>query len=397
MTVFAIFHDLGLAFSDVMLSAEGSGGHMVLPSTGHTRNLNAQLSLSPTRLVRKFFRVSRQRKKGTFLVAGTVKHIEELVRNIKLVKDSAHHLPAKYRDCLCLDEVTSIMHVACLITEDNGYNQFEIAGFIDDVTFARLFDENRALDSAPYFGTTRMAGSGAADLYRWIYERGAQYAERELAHEPPLTKALRTIHLIPSLLLEEDTRASLATIRKGVGGYYESYYVTENGAEPVDSVLTVFAAIKGKGNKSFLELRRVFYHRYVDDWLLIVSLFDLPMEIHPGEAKVLPFKNFELFKVPPLLDEGSEPNWTTSRLAIEMNVAEQFRLSLYREEDGEDMILKRFAEGPNGRRLISAKVVQNNVVFSINQDAFNYFLTRFRSTHPENIEIVLSGEAAPDK
>lgn len=391
MTVLAVFHDLGLAFSDVMLSTDEPGGHLSLPSTGHTSNLNTELSLSPTRLVRKFFRVSHRGKTGIFLVAGTVKHIKHFVLNIKRVKDNAHQLPNEIRSRLCLNDATSVMNMACIITENEGYAEFEIVGVINGVTFARLFNENRALNSAPYFGITRMAGSGAVDLHRWICERGAQYAERELAHDQQELKVNRTIHLIPSLLLEEDTRNTLATISRGVGGYYESYYVGKETIEPLDSVLTIFAAIKGKGSESFLELRRVFYHRYVRDWLLVISLFNLPVQIHPGEGKAFPFNDFELFKIPPLFEEGNEPNWTISRLAVEINSAENFRFTIYREEGGEDKVSKRFAVGPDGRRLMSAKIVNNSVVLSINQDDFSYFLERFRSNSPENKAITLSG------
>lgn len=391
MTVLAIFHDLGLAFSDVMLSIDKPGEHLILPTTGNTRNLGVNLPLSPSKLVRKFFRISYQGKMGVFLVAGTVRHIKRLVLNVKRVKDNPHQLPDMYRSRLCLFDVRSIMHVACLITEEEGYADFEIMGVVNGVTFTRQFDENRALDFAPYFGSTRMAGSGATDLHRWVYERGTQYAARELIHEPLDVKTIRTINLIPSLLLEEDTRASLATVNKGVGGYYESYYVGKETIEPLDSVLTVFAAIKGKGGKSFIELRRVFYHRYVSDWLLVISLFDLPIEIHPDKPKVFPFQSVELFKIPPLIEEGTEPNWTTSRLAIEMNSADNFRLTLYREEEGgEGMLSKRFAEGIGGRRLISTKVSNNSITLSINQNEFLYFLGRFRSNGPENKEIVLS-------
>lgn len=389
MTVLAIFHDLGLAFSDVMLSTDKPGEHLSLPSTGHTRNLKTKLPLSPTRLVRKFFRVSHQGKTGMFLVAGTVTHIKQLVLNVKRVKDHSRQLPEKYISHLCLNEATSVIHVACVMTEDEGYAEFEIVGVINGVTFSRLCNENRALDCAPYFGITRMAGSGAADLHRWVCERGTQYVERELVHDTLEVKTDRSINMIPSLLLEEDTRSTLTTISKGVGGYYESYYFGQETIEPLNSVLTVFAAIKGKGGQSFLELRRVFYHSYVADWLLVISLINLPVQLYPGSDKVFPFEHFELFKIPPLLEEGNEPNWTVSRLAIEMNSAENFRLTLYREEEVEEKISKRFSEGADGRRLLSVKVVNKSVVLSINQDNFLYYTDRFRSNLPANKVITL--------
>ena len=391
MTVLAIFDDLGLAFADVMLSTDEPGGHISMPTTGHTSHLDTELALSPSRLVRKFFRFSHRGKEGVFLVAGTVKHIERLVHNIKKVKNQSHLLAAEYKSLLCLSDVHNVIHVACLVTEGEGYGQFEIVGIVDGATFARLYDENRALNAAPYFGTTKLAGSGAADLHRWIWERGVQYSKRAFANEPLDLKIARTIHTVPSLLLEEDTRSTLSTISKGVGGYYEAYYFFKDTIEPLDSVVTIFAAIKGKGRKSYLELRRVFFHRYVSDWLLVISMFNLPVKIYPGEEKSFPFDNFELFKIPPLLEEGNEPSWTLSRVAIEMNSAENFRLTLYREEEDEDKVSKRFSEGQGGRRLLSAKIINRSIVLSINRSELEYYLERFWSNHPENRAVTLTG------
>jgi hypothetical protein len=391
MTVLALFHDLGLAFSDVMLSVEEPGRHLKMPTTGYTGNLNSKLPLSPTRLVRKFFRISHRGKNGVFLVAGTVAHIERLVHNITLVKDQSNRLPGQYLHRLDNSDVHSVLHVACVFTEDEGFPDFEMLGVIDEATFARQVDANRALGEAPYFGSTRLAGSGGQDLYRWIYERGEQYAQRDLAHESIESKIQRTIHLVPSLLLEEDTRDTLSTISKGVGGYYESYYLGKDTIEPLDSVLTIFAAIKGKGSNSFLELRRVFYHRYVSDWLLVLSMFDLPAHVRPGVEQSFPFSQFELFKIPPLLCTENAPNWTVSRLAIGINTAENFRLTLYREEENERKISKRFAEGSSGKRLMHTNVANNSVTMSIRPSEFEHFLERFSSRDQGNEAITVAG------
>ena len=384
MTVLALFTDLGLAFSDVMLSLEEPGGHTTLPSTGHTRNLGVELAVTPTKLVRKFFRLSYRGKSGRFLVAGTVSHIKRLIFNIKRVRDFPLDLPESYRSLLAEDDAVSALHVSCLLTEGEGFKEFEILVVIDNRNFARQFDQNRVLDSLPYFGETRVAGGGGADLFRWLYQRGEEYAKRKLGSESTSERSDRTINMVPSLLLEEDTRSTLRTIRNGVGGYYESYFLGKDTIEPLDSVLTIFAAIRGKGKNSSLELRRVFYHRYVSDWLLVLSLFDLPMQVRVGDEVSLPLEQFELFKIPPFWDAEVEPSWTPSRLALELNTPETFRLTLYREVDGKELDSKRFAEGYEGRRLISSKVAGGKVTISVIESSLQYYLERFGSRDPEN-------------
>lgn len=384
MTVLALLTNLGLAFSDVMLSNDEPGGHTTLPSTGYTRNLGVGLAVTPTKLVRKFFRLTYRGKSGLFLVAGTVSHIKRLVLNIKRVRDTPLTLDEQYKSRFTENDALSALHISCLLTEGEGFREFEIVGVFDGRDFARLFDQNRALDSLPYFGETRVAGGGGADLFRWLYLRGEEYTKRKIGSESMVARSYRAINLVPSLLLEEDTRSTVRTISNGVGGYYEAYYIGKNTIEPVDSVLTIFAAIRGKGENSFLELRRVFYHRYVSDWLLVLSLFDLPMQVHVGDEVSLPLEQFELFKIPPILDPPAEPSWTSSRLALELNTPQFFRLTLYREVEGKMLDSKRFAEGYEGRRLISSKVAGGKVTISIVSSSLQYYLERFGSQDPDN-------------
>jgi len=78
MTVIAFFEDFGVAVSDVMLSVDAKGGGITLPSVGDPSFIKPPLPVKPTRLVRKFVRVSRPGSDGMFLTCGTVGHIKKL-------------------------------------------------------------------------------------------------------------------------------------------------------------------------------------------------------------------------------------------------------------------------------------------------------------------------------
>lgn len=389
MTVLALFRELGLAFSDVLLSIDKPGSHKKLPTVGYTGYLSEELDFSPSRLVRKFFRTSYNGIKAVFLVAGNVEHIKRLVFNIKRVRDQPGSLPDYCIRILSHGQLDSVVQTACILTEMEGYHDFEIIGVVGGAVWSRISQRNRAMSYAPYFGEVIVAGSGAEDLYKWVYARGEQYAQRSFSAENSELKEYRASSTIPSLLLEEDTRSTLLTIKKGVGGYYESFYVSRNVIEPIDSVLTIFAAIKKRGGEFFIELRRVFFHRYVSDWLLVISLFGSPREIRVGRNLVIPLGEFELFKIPPIFEPEKEPNWGVSRLAIEMNSADNFRLTVYGMEGDRDVMSKRFASGVDGRRLISAKVAGGNVFLAIREDDFLHYLDRFRSRDLDNAGIVI--------
>jgi hypothetical protein len=72
MTVLVCLQGLGLAFSDVILSRDQPGGHISLPTTGSIRNIIQKMQITPTKLVREFFRITERGRIGMFLVAGTV-------------------------------------------------------------------------------------------------------------------------------------------------------------------------------------------------------------------------------------------------------------------------------------------------------------------------------------
>ncbi|WP_312237927.1 hypothetical protein [Stenotrophomonas sp.] len=392
MTVIALLEDLGTAFADVMLSVETQGEHIVMPSTGDTRILPVELDASPTRLVRKFLRLSLAHAAGTFLVAGTVSHIRQLAMNLQRVESDPASLDERYQRILAPEEPISIFHTGCVLTEEEGYADFELIGVLDGQMITRMHQASLRLDRSPYFGTLRTAGSGAIDLHAWLNSRGQQYDSLDLAQDCVATKMERSLHLIPSMLLEEDTRTTFHTLKRGVGGYYESYYIDGETLllEPLDSVLTVFAAVVEGAGGPALELRRLFFHRYVDDWLVVASLFDLPARLDLDTPLIAALEDFTIFKIPPILDAAREPAMDAVELLAEVNACNYFRLTLYWDSMENGLTFHRFSEGPDLRRLLTCSLNPGDVRLAIDPVAFSYYLGRLEASVGSEAIVTLS-------
>lgn len=382
MTTIALLSDLRVAFADVLLSRDGPGAHTTLPSVGYTGDLQQSLSYSPSRMTRKFFRVKGKSNGGMFLVAGVVTHIERLARNVELIRKGQYFMgaiPATFNS----EDAYSIVHHACLATEDEGFRQFEILGVVNGETYMRVFDENKANGPLGYYGKVTVAGSGGLDLLNWLAERGAQYASLPMAKEDSYAKGLRTASALPLILLEEDQKPRSRTLPKGVGGYYEAYQVQPTTLDPVDKVFSLIATVKGRGSDVYIELNSLYYHRYVDDYLLVVSLRGVELKLQPNQLCDLSFKQFDKFEIPPLIDDQGPPNWTISRLLVELESARIFRLSLTRY-NADYPLTTRFTEAGDTRRLLHFDIRKNKVSIKVNEEAFQHYLERFPSNLPSD-------------
>lgn len=382
MTAIALLTDLRVAFADVLLSKESPGTHMTLPSVGYTGDLKQSLLYSPSRLKRKFFRVKGKSNGGMFLVAGTLTHIERLAQNVEFIRKGQYFKgppPTTFNS----EDAYSTVHHACLATEAEGFNQFEILGVVNGETYMRIFDENKANGPLGYYGKVTVAGSGGRDLLNWLAERGAQYATLPMADEDEFSKGLRTASALPLVLLEEDQKPRSRTLPKGVGGYYEAYQVQPTSLVPVDKVFSLIATVKGRGPDVYIELNSLYYHRYVDDYLLIVSLRGVGLKLQPNELCDLSFEQFEKFEIPPLISEQSPPNWTASRLLGEVESAPIFRLSLTRYNTGYPLTA-RFTETGDTRRLLHFDIRKNKISIKVDDDAFRHYLIRFPSNLPSD-------------
>lgn len=377
MTVLAYFSDLGIAVSDVLLTVDAPGLHILLPTIGSSRNIPNGLTLSPSRLVRKFFRIRTRGLMGMFLVAGTVSHIEKLIENLQVARAKPERIPPKLQRTFNQHAPVSIVHTAVLMTEDQGYSEFELLGVVEGELYMRIYEANLIEEKLPYYGSLIVAGSGGQDLHRWIKDRALFYADHAIAADTDLLKAQRAMNSVPMMLLEEDTLNIARTIRNGVGGYYEAYWIDEKTLEPIDDVLTVIASVSGKGESTTLNIERIYYHKYVNDWLLVISLQHPSLSIRSGETLKIPLTHFQKFPIAPIFEPGAEPNWTLSRLLKGAETADQFRLQL-RREDQAIPSSKRFAEGSiPSRRLFKLRMQSDYVGLSLDPEQLKYFVSRF--------------------
>jgi len=147
------------------------------------------------------------------LVAGTVSHLEKLINTFEAIRRGTLSLTAELTGRLNLSDPLSILNTATEYVESLGIREFEFIAFHKQHFLDSRYDLNRQLRQTPYFGPTVLAGSGAPDLHRWLSERGGQYIDhRNIVGESDLEKHYRILNLIPSILLEEDTRETLTTL-----------------------------------------------------------------------------------------------------------------------------------------------------------------------------------------
>ncbi|MGB6095048.1 MAG: hypothetical protein WBF95_01965 [Comamonas thiooxydans] len=387
MTVIAYFSDISIAAADLLLSVETPGGPPVLlPSVGSTSNL-PPLSLSPTKLVRKILRLKHDKGVAVLLVAGTVSHLKKLVDFFEALRSGAlQPLPEFSRGHNTSDPL-SVLRTAAMMTEKSGFPNFEFIAFHNGRCLESRHEQHIRLRFSPYFGGSALAGSGASSLYNWLCDRGEKYVNiPSMSRDSVEDKHFRALNLIPSLLLEEDTRVSLKTIGNGVGGYYESFQVDQDGLHPQDAVLTVFASIEKKDKELCLELRRVFFHLYSDDWLFIISLSGEPRILKAGQPLRIDMSEFHIYKVKPLFHDDEPPNWEIPRLVVQMPSAKHWRLTLYRETSTEPQQIKRFYHSQGAEQPILIISVKNQTVsLKIDQERMDYYVKKFPSkTSDEN-------------
>ena len=382
MTVVAVFEDLQVAVSDVLLTTDQPGGHIVTPTTGNTGNLDYPFKLSPTRMVRKYVEFTSQCGSGMLLAAGDVSHIQKFAENVCDIAKGKCSLPAHIEQLLKNGTPGAIADAAVKYTEFQGYPNFELIGSAGNQQYSRTLDVTEIKILLPYFGALRAIGSGAQDVVRWLEARAARYVESGLDGESFELKMIRAMHTLPAILLDEDTRTTLYTISKGVGGYYESYLMDRGKLRPVDSVLTIFARVVGKPRDYAVEVRRLFFHLYVNDCLMVMSLFNLPKTVTFKEPLKCPLGDIELFPIQPLFGKKRKPNWRVDLLAMQAAAAKHTRLTLSRESREGHPLMKRFFEGSQAaNRLIDLKVSSGYLVITLNKEAFDHFVSRFPSDH----------------
>ncbi len=162
MTVVAFFDDLYIAIADILMSMDYSQSNHPLPASvflpSAPRGYTVHRSAVPTRIVRKSFSVNTASSRGLFLGAGTVKHIEDVIQNTRLLR-SGLLMPSRSFSTLDTSKVQDVMAHAMDISEQNSLGDFEILGLCDGVRFDRAATIGSSYEF-PYFGKVTIAGSG---------------------------------------------------------------------------------------------------------------------------------------------------------------------------------------------------------------------------------------------
>ncbi len=335
MTVIAYFSDLGIALSDVMLSVDSPGGHIRLPSTGDTALLGYPLGLSPTRLVRKFARVTYHQQTGTFLVAGTLSHVESLFSNIRLILSDSSQIPQDFRSTVAPSGVYHLIDAACHITDASGCSNYSIIGFLGGNLFAKQ-EGGVVKEKIPYFGETFISGSGAKALLEILLDLGAKYIDQFGADESQQEKKHRTLSRVTRHLFSKDNAPNSQTLMNGVGGYYEQHELTKTGLAPVDSVLTLLGSVLKLDHRKHIEVQKLLFHCYISDWLVIAEFEGGPKRFYAGSRTTIDINQIYLHKIPPVFTTNKEPEILLSAVLLKLQNAKHHNLSLRCSIDGKE-------------------------------------------------------------
>jgi hypothetical protein len=129
---------------------------------------------------------------------------------------------------------------------------------------------------------------------------------------------------------------------------------------------------------------RLFFHLYVNDCLMVMSLFNLPKTVNLKGPLRCSLRDIELFPIQPLFGGNKESNWKVDLLAMQAATAKHTRLTLIRESRAGHPLVKRFFEGGQTvNRLIDLKVSSGDLVLTLNKEGFDHFVSRFPSDHED--------------
>ncbi len=365
MTVVAFFEDLGVAISDVLLTVDVSGHGIDIPSIGSTNRMDPPLEKKTvTGLMRKFFRAGTPDERGTFLVCGTRNDFERVADWVECICNNSAVLSEYHSRRLNTSSLGSIVQTACEVAEKDGNGMFEILGVIGNDRFARHFNGGKLEQNLPYWGDVVAMGSGAPFLIDWLRKKGQYFLDMGLATDGLMARGSRALTYTRSLLLEEDSRSAL-TIRNGVGGYYESFVIAPGELIPLDNILTVFGELKAEGGEFAFELRRLMFHCYDGDTLIVGTRYGEHLSIAQNNPGYVALQDFETWAIPAL---GTQPTekWSSHKLASKMAEAENFSLTMYfGENDGRT---KRFYDGDEGRRLLDISISGDRIKLQLRID-----------------------------
>lgn len=393
MTVVAFFDDLHIAIADILMSKDFSKTThplpppLFLPSAPNSHQV--YLEAIPTRIVRKFFSFPSNISKGSFLAAGSVADIEDVMRNVQLLR-SGLLLPSQSLPHVDMRQAKGLLAHAMDISEQNLHGNFEILSLCDGERFDRAATFG-SRHNIPYFGNVTLIGSGKVALCDWLHQRGEQISKMSIANESFEHRRHRTGGWLLSRLLEEDGSKNSRTLPAGVGGYYELYEYDKSGILPVDAILTAFISLTAMKKKEVFVLQNLFFHKYFDEHLCILSLKRSSPGFQVGEDVRIPVSEFELSVVPRMNEKGPSPRVGPDLLATMAGNAALFNLSLFRDtKNGFPAQAKRFIDTQN--KLIRTTVVNEHVHIFPNYPLLQRFVRNFPKRPACGQEVLYSSE-----
>lgn len=368
MTVISVFADSGIALTDLLVSKLSPGEYCSLPSLGDTERLKDKLDISIVGLKRKVLYLNANNEKATIFWAGALDHVRALISEVKQLVSTNNV------------DMRTAFDTAIYNQEQTGNGDFEIIYLINGSLFCR------AHDSSPkeilYFGNLYSAGSGANDLGNWLIERGEGL--NSFCDDTYEQKKTRIQHSVPSILLEQDTRSTLRTISNGVGGYYESFELTELGVfSPIDNILTTFIKL----GEDYIELRRLFYHFYINDVMVILSVSGLPIKIKYTETAKVDINSISVYLVDCL--DGDSIKLELDKNEIISSILDFDLLSLTIYDEGEENLVKRFFNGSESLQKPPFELLcsEKELVIKPNVTAINHYKYRLKSTLKYTIDV----------
>lgn len=338
MTLIAIVEDIFVGISDCLITNGVPGDKGVfLPSLGYVAEIAQYIVPQPSFLMRKSHMIDYQGQKATLLFSGTVEHFRCYVRNLELLLAKNLDISTWLDADLDRDSVESVIRVCWKHNRLLGCHDFTMIALIGKkiITIGNTNDPRRNYD---YYGNVICAGTGLKVLDLELKQRGPQYNQK-IEHDDVVSRMIRAIHSIPSIMLDHDTRDSLRTLDAGTGGYYESHTMQEGCLVPVGEILYLFIRLNPDGDLNAIELSRLFFHFYLEDWLFVVTLLG-PSESFPGQTTKywrmslgqsidIPMNHFRVTPIQPLLGGKLEYTLDIPRLVTAINSPASYGLSLY--------------------------------------------------------------------
>jgi hypothetical protein len=286
MTLVALFIDLGVAISDLLVTVEGSGQWPYIPSIGDADSNVLELPFRPSRLVRKVARLTIGGQTTSFMIAGSISHVQAYLETAqKLALGQSR--PETTRVPLNRNSIGSVLDHAARSAINRGQTDVSVIGLRRNTTVA-LAPLQRKF---PYFGQVMLAGSGALEMELFLEARAQNY-EGAFSTDSELMKGFRVMHYLPMQLLNSDRRQQSPTLSLGVGGFYE-VLLNRGQLEPDDmGWLRILADLEPFGTG--VRVRAVWWHSYEKTNLIVMSAPKEDLEITAGDSALLPVARFRV-------------------------------------------------------------------------------------------------------